>query len=47
MNYKKLISLILIGLMVLPILAVPIFAMDYTVQSGDTLYLLSKNTIQL
>lgn len=42
MNYKKLISLILIGLMVLPILAVPIFAMDYTVQSGDTLYLLSK-----
>ena len=24
------------------ILAVPIFAMDYTVQSGDTLYLLSK-----
>lgn len=42
MSYKQIISCILIGLMVLPILAVPIFAMDYTVQSGDTLYLLAE-----
>lgn len=42
MNHKKIISSILIGFILLPILVVPIFAMDYTVKNGDTLYLLGK-----
>lgn len=38
MDYKKIISSIVLALMLIPIMAVPLFATNYTVQVGDSLF---------
>ncbi|MGI6226573.1 MAG: cell wall hydrolase [Peptococcales bacterium] len=38
MNYKKILAGIILGFMLVPILAVPIMAMNYIVVPGDTLF---------
>ena len=38
MSYKKLLAGLVLGFMLIPILAVPIMAMSYTVVPGDSLF---------